>query len=168
MPWSQYMIVDFPLFHLAFFLILPLFLSFGEFFFVFPLFETLSVYSASEVDLFWPLGFMVSTSVVEYLWDSVVQSPWPPYLTDLGVWFILALCMSLVFGSCWDFLWWFFPTSWLSEGQSVPHSCFLLCRCGQVILELVFLYVQCFEAFLLLLFSCLFLVSSSLFSCISR
>ena len=29
--------------------------------------------------------------------------------------------MSLVFGSCWVFLWWVFPTSWLSEGQSVPH-----------------------------------------------
>ena len=29
--------------------------------------------------------------------------------------------LSLVFGSWWVFLWWVFPTSWLSEGQSVPH-----------------------------------------------
>ena len=35
-----------------------------------------------------------------------------------------------------------------------PTSCFLLCRCGQVVLELVLSYVQGFEAFLLLLFSC--------------
>ena len=34
---------------------------------------------------------------------------------------MLALCLSLVFGSCWVFLWWVFPTSWLSDGQSVPH-----------------------------------------------
>ena len=29
--------------------------------------------------------------------------------------------MSLVCGCCWVFLWWVFPTSWLSEGQSVPY-----------------------------------------------
>ena len=63
---------------------------------------------------------MVCISVAEYLWDSVVQSPWSPNLTDHGLWFMLALCMSLVFGSCWDFLWWVLPTSWLSEGHSVP------------------------------------------------
>ena len=34
---------------------------------------------------------------------------------------MLALCMSSVFGSFGVFLWWVFPTSWLSEGQSVPH-----------------------------------------------
>ena len=68
--------------------------------------------------------------------------------------------MSLVFGFCWVYLWWVFLTSWLSEGQSVPTSCFLLCRCGQVVLELVLLCVKGFEAFLLLLFSCLFLVIS--------
>ena len=32
--------------------------------------------------------------------------------------------MSLVFGCFGVFLWWFFPTSWLSEGQSVPHLLF--------------------------------------------
>ena len=53
-----------------------------------------------------------------------VQSPWSPDLTDLGLWFMLALCLSLVFGSCWVFLWWVFPTSWLSEGQYVPHLLF--------------------------------------------
>ena len=37
---------------------------------------------------------------------------------------MLAVCMSLVFGSFWVFLWWVFPTSWLSEGQSVPHLLF--------------------------------------------
>ena len=50
-----------------------------------------------------------------------VQSPWSPDLTDLGLWFLLALCMSLVFGCCLVFLWWVFPTSWLSDGHSVPH-----------------------------------------------
>ena len=33
----------------------------------------------------------------------------------------VGLCMSLGFGSFWVFLWRVFPTSWLSEGQSVPH-----------------------------------------------
>ena len=37
---------------------------------------------------------------------------------------MLALCMSLGFGCCWVFLWWVLPTSWLSEGQSVPHLLF--------------------------------------------
>ena len=50
----------------------------------------------------------------------MVQSPCSPDLTDLGLWFMLVLCMSWFFGSCWVFLWWVFPTSWLSEGQSVP------------------------------------------------
>ena len=34
---------------------------------------------------------------------------------------MLALCMSLVFGCCWVFLWWVLPTRGLSEGQSVHH-----------------------------------------------
>ena len=67
---------------------------------------------------------MVLTSVVEYLWDSVVQSPWSSNLTEFGLWFMLALCMSLVFLCCWVFLWWVFPTSCLSEGQSVHHLLF--------------------------------------------
>ena len=62
--------------------------------------------------------------MVEYLWDSVVQSPWSSKLTDLGLWFMLALCMSLGFGCCWVFLWWVLPTSWLTEGHSVPHLLF--------------------------------------------
>ena len=67
---------------------------------------------------------MVYTSLLEYLWDSVIQSPWSPKLTDLGLSFMLSQCMSLVFGSFGGFLWWVFPTSWLSEGQSVPHLLF--------------------------------------------
>ena len=51
----------------------------------------------------------------------MVQSP---KLIDLGLWFMLALCMSLVFGCFGVFLWWVFPTSWLSEGQSVSHLLF--------------------------------------------
>ena len=54
----------------------------------------------------------------------MVQSPSPPDVTDLVLWFMLALCISLVFGSFWVFLWWVCPTSWLSEGQSVPHLMF--------------------------------------------
>ena len=37
---------------------------------------------------------------------------------------MLALCMSLVFGSCCVFLWWVFLTSWLCEGQSVSYVLF--------------------------------------------
>ena len=37
---------------------------------------------------------------------------------------MLALCMSLVFDNCWVFLCWVLPTSWLSEGHSVPHLLF--------------------------------------------
>ena len=56
-----------------------------------------------------------------------VQSPWSPDLTDLGLWFLLSLCMSLVFGSCWVSLSWVFPISWLSEGWSVPHPLVFYC-----------------------------------------
>ena len=59
------------------------------------------------------------------------------------------------------------PAGYLRVSLS-PTSCLLFCRCGQVVLELVLLCVQGFDGFLLLLFSCLFLVISSLFSCISR
>ena len=68
---------------------------------------------------------------------------------------MLALCVSLVFGSFWVFLWWVFPSSWLSEGQSVPHILFSVVQVGAVVLELILLCVQGFEAFLLFLFSCL-------------
>ena len=54
----------------------------------------------------------------------MVLCPWSLDLIDLGLWFMLALCMSLVFGSWWVFLCSVFPTSWLSEGQSVPHLLF--------------------------------------------
>ena len=54
----------------------------------------------------------------------MVQSPRSPSLTDLGLWSMLALCMSLVFSSCLVFLWWVFPTTWLSEDQSVSHLLF--------------------------------------------
>ena len=67
---------------------------------------------------------MVWTSVVEYLWDSVVQSSWSLELTDLGLWFMLVLCISLFFGSCWVFLWWVCRSSCFSDGQSVPHLLF--------------------------------------------
>ena len=61
-----------------------------------------------------------------------------------------------------------FPAGGYLRVSLFPASCFLLCSCGQVVLELVLLYVQGFEVFLLLLFTCLFLVISSLFSCISK
>ena len=105
--------------------------------------------------------------MIEYLLDSVVQSPSYPNLTDLGLCFMLALCMSLVFGSCWVFGGSFPPAGYLRVSLS-PTSCFLLCRCGQVVLELVLPCVQVYEAFLLLLFRCLFLVISSLFISIFR
>ena len=37
---------------------------------------------------------------------------------------MLALCMSLVFDCYLVFPWWVLPTSWLSEGHSVPHLLF--------------------------------------------
>ena len=59
------------------------------------------------------------------------------------------------------------PAGYLSVSLS-STSYFVLCNCGQVVLELVLLCVQGFKAFLLLLFHCLFLVISPLLSCISR
>ena len=56
-----------------------------------------------------------------------------------------------------------FPTGGYLKVSLSPTSCFLLCSYEQVVLELFLLYVQVFEAFLLVLFSCLFLVISSLF-----
>ena len=47
-------------------------------------------------------------------------------------------------------------------------SYILLCRCEQVVLKLVLLCIQGFEASLSLLFSCLLWVISPPFSCISR
>ena len=47
------------------------------------------------------------------------------------------------------------PAGYLRVSLS-PTSCLLLCRCGQVVLELVLPCIQGFEAFLLLFFSCLF------------
>ena len=77
---------------------------------------------------------------------------------------MLTLCMSLglvLFGS---FFGGSFPPAGYVMVSLSPTSCFLLCRCGQVVLQLVLPCLQGFEAFLLLLFSYLF----SLFSCISR
>ena len=68
----------------------------------------------------------------------------------------------------WVFLWWVIPTSWLSEGQSVPHLLFSVVQVWAGLLQLVLPCVQGFEAFFLLLFSCLFLVISSLFICIFK
>ena len=89
-------------------------------------------------------------------------------LTGLGLFFMLALCMSLfliVVGS-------FFGGSFLSSGWlkvTLPTaSCMLLCTYGKVVLKLVVLSVQGYEASLLLLFSCLFCIISPPFSCNSR
>ena len=51
----------------------------------------------------------------------MVQSSRSPDLTNFGLWFMFAICMSFGFGSFGVFLWWVFPTNWLSEGQSVPY-----------------------------------------------
>ena len=59
--------------------------------------------------------------MVEYLWDSVVQSPWSPNVTDIELSFMLALFMSLGFHCCWFFLWWLLPSSWLTEGHSIHN-----------------------------------------------
>ena len=51
----------------------------------------------------------------------MVQSPWSPELTGLGLSFMLALCMALGFDGCWVFLWWVLPFGWLAEGHSIHH-----------------------------------------------
>ena len=56
-----------------------------------------------------------------------------------------------------------FPAAGYLKVSLSPNYCFLLCMGEKVVLQLVLLCVQGFEAFLLLLFSCLFLVISSLF-----
>ena len=97
----------------------------------------------------------------------MVQSPWSPKLTGLGLLFMLALCMCwvlVVVGSFFDGS--FPPAGYLRVSLSLT-CCFLWCRCGQVVLELVLQFVEGFEAFLLLLFNRLFLVIFPLFSCIS-
>ena len=63
------------------------------------------------------------------------------------VWF-LVLVETFFVGS--------FPPAGYLRASLSPTSCFLLCRCGQVVLVLVLLCVQRFEASLLLLFICLF------------
>ena len=68
-----------------------------------------------------PTGFMVWTSMLEDLWDSVVQSPWFLLLTRLGLSFMLALSMSLGFDCCWVFLWVVFSSRMLTESHSVCH-----------------------------------------------
>ena len=111
-----------PLCHLAFFLRLPPFLSFGVYFFVFPLFVRLFLLaSASQIDLFWLPGFLVWTPMVEYLWDSVVQSPRSPEFAVLVLSFMFALWMYLGFDCCCAFLWWSLPSSWLTECHSTDH-----------------------------------------------
>ena len=81
---------------------------------------------------------------------------------------MLALCVSFVLVVVGSFFGGSFPPAGYLRVSVSPTSCFVLCRCGQVVLDLVLPCVQGFEAFLLLLFSCLFLVISLLFSYISR
>ena len=66
---------------------------------------------------------------------------------------MLAVCMSLVLVVVGSFLGGSFPPADFLRVSLFPTSCFLLCRCGQVVLELVLPCLQGFEAFLLLLFS---------------
>ena len=85
-------------------------------------------------------------------------------------WAVVYVGSVYVFGfsSCWVFLWWVFPTSWLSEGQSVPHLLFSVVQVWAGCVGAGSSVLQAFEAFLLLLFHCLFLVISFLFICIFR
>ena len=81
--------------------------------------------------------------------------------------YVDSVCLCFLFLFETFFGWTFPPAGYLKVSLS-PTSCFLLCRCGQVVLELVLLYVQSFETFLLVLFCGLFLVILSLFRCLSR
>ena len=78
-----------------------------------------------------------------------------PILLILGCgfcWLCVCLWFLVLVGS---FFGGSFPPAGYLRVSLSPTSCLLLCRCGQVVLELVLLCVQGFEAFLLLLFSCL-------------
>ena len=94
--------------------------------------------------------------------------------------FDLPILVTLSCGLFWLYicLWFFvlvasffgesFPPAGYLRVNLSPTSFFVLCRCGEVVLELVLPCVEGLKGFLLLLFSHLFLVISSLFSYISR
>ena len=103
--------------------------------------------------------------MVEDLWNSVVQFPWSPDLAGLGMSFMLAFCNSFSFDCCWVCFLWVLASSWFTEGHLIHY---ILYSIVQVVLKLILLCVQVFEASLSLLFSCLFWVISLLFSYISR
>ena len=94
--------------------------------------------------------------MVEYLRDLVYSLLDLPILLILGCgfcWLCVCLCFLVLVGS---FFGGSFPPAGYLRVSLSPTSCLLLCRCGHILLELVLPYVQGFEAFLLLLFSCLF------------
>ena len=91
-----------------------------------------------------------------------------PILLILGCglcWLCVCLWLLVLVGS---FVGRSFPPAGYLRVSLSPTSSLLFCGCEQVVLELVLPCLQGFEAFLLLLFSCLFLVITSLFNCISR
>ena len=120
--WTHYLIVDLPLFHLALFLRLPPFFSFGDCFFVFPLcFETLPV---SLCFLNWSV-LTPWVSAVNFYGRRPVRFSGTIALTYWACWswllFMLSVCMSLGFDCCWIFLWWVLSCSRLTEGHSIHH-----------------------------------------------
>ena len=83
-----------------------------------------------------------------------------PILLILGCglcWLCVCLWFLVLFGS---FFGGSFPPAGYLRVSLSPTSCLLLCRCGQVLLELVLPCVQVFEAFL---FSCSVVCSHYLF-----
>ena len=93
----------------------------------------------------------------------MVQSAWSHKILILGCgscWLCVCLWHLVHVGS---FFGGSFPPAVFLRVSLSPTSCFLLCRCGQGVLKLLLPCVHVFEAFLLVLFSCLFLVISSLF-----
>ena len=116
--------------------------------------------------LFLSISFLKSSKIF-FIWALLcwVHIYFIPILGCGLCWLCVCLWFLVVFGS---FFGGCFPPAGYLRVILSPSSCFLLCRCGKVVLELVLLCVQGFEAFLLLLFSCLFLVISSLFGCISK
>ena len=95
-------------------------------------------------------------------------------LVDLLILLILGCGLCLLCVCLWflvlvgSFFGGSFPPAGYLRVSLSPTSCILLCRCWLVVLDLVLPFVQGFEAFLLLLFSCLFLVISLLFIFIFR
>ena len=169
MLWTQYLIVELPPFHFPLFLILPFPFTWGLFLCLPTVCETLPVslcFLSCSVLSPWtygvnfcgriPVRFSGTVSLIpRAYWSWAVVSVGSVYV--FGFWLLLGL--SLV-GPSHQLVNW---------GSVCPLPLIFCCaRVGRLCWSWFFQCVQGFEAFVLLLFSCLFWVISPVFSCIFR